>query len=221
MRIEPEPVDLEPGQRIVGESAGDGGRPGDMGEIAHPPHQPSGDPRRAARAPRDLARAFGLSTPMPSSVRPARDDAFKFLDRIEIQPHRNAEAVAQGRGQQALPGGRADQGERRQVDPHRARRRPLADDQVERAVLHRRVEHFLDHRIEPVDLVDEQDVAFLQIGEQRGEIARLGDDRAGRGAKPDAELARDDLGQRGLAEPRRPEEQHMIHRLAAAIGRFR
>jgi hypothetical protein len=34
--------------------------------------------------------------------------------------------------------------------------------------------------------------------------------------KPDAHLARDDLRQRGLAEPRRAEEQHVIHRLAAA-----
>ena len=55
----------------------------------------------------------------------------------------------------------------RQVDPHAARRRPLADDDVERAVLHRRIEHLLDHRIEPVDLVDEEHVVGLEIGQQR------------------------------------------------------
>ena len=45
---------------------------------------------------------------------------------------------------------------------HRARRRPLADDEVELEVLHRRIEDFLDRRIEPVDLVDEQHVARLR-----------------------------------------------------------
>ena len=99
-----------------------------------------------------------------------------------------------------------------------ARRRPLADHQVERAVLHRRIEHFLDRGREAVDLVDEQHVAVLEIGEQRGEIARLGDHRAGGGAEADAHLARDDLRQRGLAEPRRAEEQDMVERLAARLG---
>jgi hypothetical protein len=57
-----------------------------------------------------------------------------------------------------------------------------------------------------------------QVGEQRREIARLGDHRAGRGAEADAQFARDDLRQRRLAEAGRAEEQHMIQRLAA---RFR
>ena len=98
---------------------------------------------------------------------------------------------------------------------HRARRRPLADDQVELEILHRRIEDLLDRRIEPVDLVDEQDVALLEVGEQRREVAGLGDHRAGGGAEVDAELARDDLRQRGLAEARRADEQHVVERLAA------
>ena len=122
------------------------------------------------------------------------------------------------RGDQPLPGGRADQGEFGQVDPHRARRRPLADHQVERAILHRRIEDFLDRRREPVDLVDEEDVAILEIGEQGGEIARFGDHRPRGGAEADAELARDDLRQRGLAEPRRAEEEDMVERVAAPLG---
>ena len=71
-----------------------------------------------------------------------------------------------------------------------------------------------------MDLVDEEDVAILEIGEQGGEIARFGDHRPGRGAEADAELARDDLRQRGLAEPRRPEEEDMVERVAAALGRL-
>ena len=91
---------------------------------------------------------------------------------------------------------------RGKIDAHRARRRPLADDEVELEVLHRRIEDFLDRRIEPVDLVDEQHVAVFEIGEERGEIAGLGDHRARGRAEIDAELARHDLRERGLAEAR-------------------
>ena len=86
------------------------------------------------------------------------------------------------------------------------------------AVLHRRIEDLLDRGREPVDLVDEQDVAILEIGEQGGEVARFGDHRPGGGAKADAQLARDDLRQRRLAEARRPEEEDMVERVAAALG---
>ena len=54
-----------------------------------------------------------------------------------------------------------------------------------------------------------------RLVEQRGEIAGLGDDRPGRRAKADTEFARHDLRQRGLAEARGPDEQHMVQRLAA------
>jgi hypothetical protein len=90
---------------------------------------------------------------------------------------------------------------------------PFADDEVELEILHRRIEHLLDRRIEPVDLVDEENVALLQIGEQRREIAGLGDHRPRGGAEVDTKLARNDLRQGGLAEARRPDEQHVIERL--------
>jgi hypothetical protein len=67
-----------------------------------------------------------------------------------------------------------------------------------------------------VDLVDEQDIAVLEVGEQRGEVARLGDDRAGGGPEAYSELAGDDLGERCLAEPGRAEEEDMVERVAAA-----
>ena len=65
-----------------------------------------------------------------------------------------------------------------------------------------------------MDLVDEQHVARLQIGEQRREIARPRDHRPGGGAEADAELARDDLRQRRLAEAGRAVQQHVVERLA-------
>ena len=82
------------------------------------------------------------------------DDAGPVDLGVIEHAHGDAEAIAQRGGQQALAGGRADQRERRQVDPHAACRGALADDQVERAVLHRGVKHFLDDRMAPAFDVD-------------------------------------------------------------------
>ena len=51
-----------------------------------------------------------------------------------------------------------------------------------------------------------------------GEVARRGNDRARGRAEINAELARHDLGERGLAEAGRPCEQDMVERLAAGAG---
>ena len=64
-----------------------------------------------------------------------------------------------------------------------------------------------------MDFVDEQHVALFEIGQERGEIAGLGDHRPGGGAETDAEFARHDLRQRGLAEAGGAYEQHMVERL--------
>src|SRR5262249_7781172 len=77
------------------------------------------------------------------------------------------------------------------------------------------IEDLLDRRVEPVDLVDEEHVALFEIREQRREIARLGDHRTRGRAEVDAELARDDLRERGLAESRRTDEQHVVERFLA------
>src|SRR5690606_27942046 len=91
----------------------------------------------------------------------------------------------------------------------------LADDQIELKILHGRIEDLLDRRIETMDLVDEENVAFFEIGQQGRQIARLGYDGSGGGAKADAELLREDLRECGLAEPRRPGEQDVIECIAA------
>ena len=70
-----------------------------------------------------------------------------------------------------------------------------------------------------MNLVDEQHVARLQIGEQCREIAGPLEHRARGLAQVDAELGGDDVRQRRLAETRRPEDQHVIERLAARARR--
>ncbi len=97
-----------------------------------------------------------------------------------------------------------------QVDAHRARRGALADDQVELEILHGGVEHFLDRRLQPVDLIDEQDIPGLEVCQDCGEVAGALDHRAGGGAEADAELAGDDLGERGLAEAGGAVQQYVV-----------
>ena len=88
-------------------------------------------------------------------------DPDQVLHLVEIHPQHQAEAVPQGRGEEAGPGGGPHQGEVGQLQLHGAGPGPLADDQVQAEVLHGRVEDFLHHRGQAVDFVDEQDVLGL------------------------------------------------------------
>ena len=69
-----------------------------------------------------------------------------------------------------------------------------------------------------MDLVDEEDIAILEIGEERRKVAGLRDHRPRGRAEPDAELSRDDLRERRLAEAGRPHEQHVVERGLALLG---
>ena len=89
---------------------------------------------------------------------------------VELQALHDAEAIAQRRGQKPGAGGGPDQREGRQVQFDGARRRALADHDVELVVLQRRIQHLLHDRREAMDLIDEQHVARLQVGQQRGQI---------------------------------------------------
>ena len=188
-------------------------------EIMHPPQQTAGNARRAARTPGNLIRPLGRHADA-EDARAAGDDLLEFGLGIEIQPHRNAEAVPQRIGQQARARGGADQCEFREIDLHRTRCRPLPDNEIELKVLHCRIEDFLYCRIELVDLVDEQHIAMLEVGEERSEIARFGDDRPRGGAEIHTELAGDDLRQRRLSQAGRAYEQHVIERLLSGACRL-
>src|SRR5262249_40124708 len=155
---------------------------GDGSKVAHAAEQSSGDARRTARASRDLVGAVG-SEPDAEDARAAIDDLFQLSRAVKAQPHRNAKAVAQRIGEKARARRRADEREPREIDFHRPRRRPLADNQIELEILHRRIKDFLYCRIEAMNFIDEQHVTRFEIGKKRGEIAGLGDYRPGSGAE--------------------------------------
>jgi len=70
-----------------------------------------------------------------------------------------------------------------------------------------------------MDLVDEQDVAALQVGEQPGDVDLALERRPGGRVDVHAELDGDDAGERRLAQTGRSGEQHMVERVAAVPGR--
>jgi hypothetical protein len=69
-----------------------------------------------------------------------------------------------------------------------------------------------------VDFVDEQHVVRFEVGQDGGQVAGALEHRAGGLAQVDAHFGGDDVGQRGLAQARRAEEQHVVERLAALAG---
>src|SRR5262249_42438070 len=98
-------------------------------------------------------------------------------------------------------------------------RRSLADDEVELEVFHRWIEDLLHRRVQPVDLVDEQHVARLEVGEQRGQVAGPRDHWTRRHAKADAKLTRHDLRQRRLAEPGGTAQEDVVEGIASGARR--
>ena len=164
-----------------------------------------------------VARALGVDLD-PEDPGRALDDQRQVLGAVVLEAVGDAEAVAQRRRQQAGAGRRADQGEGRQRQGHRAGAGALAEHDRQLAVLHRRVERLLDGAAEAVDLVDEEDAAGLQRGEEGGDVGLALQRRAGGLHHRHPQLGGDDVGERGLAEPGRAGEQDVVERLAAAAA---
>ena len=101
-----------------------------------------------------------------------------------------------------------------------ARRRPLANNNVELIILKRRVKLLFQHRLHAVDLVQEEDLALAQVGENRGQVTLNLQRRAGGLLEADVEFIGNDGGKRRLSQAGRAEKQHMIKSFAAGFCRL-
>ena len=155
----------------------------------------------------------------PKDRRTAFDDVLQFRNRIKLQPNRNTKPVAQRRCEKTQTRGGCNQSEFRKINLHRTRRWPLADNQIQLIVFHCRIKDFFNSRIEPVDLVNEKNVALFQICEQSGEVPRFRNDRTGGRAEVHTKFARHDLGKGCFAEPGRPNEQDVVQSFPTRLGR--
>ena len=61
----------------------------------------------------------------------------------------------------------------RQIQPDRVGRRTFSDDDINGVVLHGRIKDLLDRAVETMDLIDEQDIVFLQIRQQCCKVSRF------------------------------------------------
>ncbi len=71
-----------------------------------------------------------------------------------------------------------------------------------------------------MDLVDEQHVALVELGQDGGEVAGTLEGGTRRHVQRHAHLRGGDAGQRGLAETGRPGEQQVVDGLATPAGRL-
>src|SRR5574337_691750 len=137
---------------------------------------------------------------------------------VEVQTLDHTEPVEQRRGQKPGASRGSDQGETRQLQTVGLCARTLTDNQVQPVIFHSRVEGFLDQRIQPVDLVNEQHILFPETGEDGCQVLLSFDHRPG--ADPDAHphLRGNDRGERGLAKARWAVEEQMVQRLSSRFG---
>ena len=104
-----------------------------------------------------------------------------------------------GELEQAGPRGRADKRERPNLHYMSARRRSLPDDDVEFVIFERGVELFFEHRLQAVNLVEEEHLALAKVGKDRRQIS-LDDERRPRALlKAHVEFVGNDGGERSFA----------------------
>jgi len=134
-------------------------------KVANATQQPVGDARSSARSLGDLLRAVLVDVDL-HHLGSAVDDLLEVPGGIEIEPHLDPEPRAHGRSEHAEPSGRADQGELLDLHGDRLRLGSFGEADFDLVILHRGIEELFDDGPEAVDLVDEEDVAFSQIGER-------------------------------------------------------
>jgi hypothetical protein len=97
----------------------------------------------------------------------------------------------------------------------------LTDDDVELVVLECCVEFFFEDGLEAVDLVEEEDLAVADVGEDGSEVALDLEGGAGSLLEADVELIGDDGGEGGFAEAWGTEEEDVVEGFAAGFGGFK
>ena len=212
-------VDLQGAQGLVGHGLSDDAVGLHLGKVPDTAEHPVGDTGRAPAAAGDLIGALGDDVHVQNPGGPGHD-LRQLLRGVQLQPQRHAEAVPQGRGKLARPGGGADERELGQVQPDGVGTGALAHDDVQSVILHSGIENFLHGAVQTVDLVHEQDVALVQVGQQGRQVAGLFDGRAGGDADARPHLLGDDARQGGFAQARRAVEQDVVQGLLPLAGGF-
>ena len=121
-------------------------------------------------------------------------------------------SISTGRG--------TNQREFRQVQADGIGAGAFAHDDIDGEILHGGVEDLFDYPVQAVDLVDEEDIAGVQVGQQGGQIAGLFDGGAGCDPYIHAHLIGDNPGEGRFAQTGRAVKEGVVQRLVTLPGGF-
>ncbi len=105
----------------------------------------------------------------------AANDGGEVLGGIVVESVSDAEAGAEWGAEESCASGGADEGEAREVEANRAGGGSLIDDDIDAEIFDGGVEVFFDDFGEAMDFVDEEDISFLEAGEEASEVASFFD----------------------------------------------
>lgn len=215
--VQSQRVDAFHRQGAVDDVAGQSPRALDLGIVADALEQAVGDTRRAARPRGDHLQRAAVEVQFQQPGR-AAEDVGQLGHRVKFKVVEHPEPAAEGRAEQPGPRGRPDQRKPLERKVDRLGVHAAVDGKVNLEIFHRRVDELLDRGAEPVDLVDEQDIARADVAQQAHYVALFGQGRAGADADGGVHLVGDDVGQRRLAQAGRAVKEDVIQRLAALPG---
>ena len=218
-RVEAQVIHLEEAERLRRNVLVDNTVAPHLCPVAHALEHAVRQTRSSTATAGDLERAVLADGNIKDGSR-AHNNRCKFLGRVILQAECNAEAVAQRTCEQARSRRRTDEREVGQIEANRSRGRPLPHHDIEREILERGIEHFLDHTVQAMNLVDEENVALFEVRENRSQVARSLNSRPARRADVRTELVGDHRSKRGLAKPRRAGEQDVVGALFALLRRL-
>ncbi len=140
--------------------------------------------------------------------------------RVELQAVDKAKPVSERGGQGASPGCSPNERKLREIQLHRSGCRALADHKIELIVFHRRIERFFNRGRKPMNLIDKQDIVFLEVRQNGGQVTRMGQHEAGGRAERRPHLTSNDMSDSGLPQPRRAIKDRVIERFVPLLRCF-
>ena len=105
----------------------------------------------------------------------AADDGGEVFGGIVVESVGDAEAGAEWGAEESGAGGGSDESEAGEVEANGAGGGALIDDDIDAEIFDGGVEVFFDDFGEAMDFVDEEDISFLEAGEEAGEVASFFD----------------------------------------------
>src|SRR5699024_9285474 len=141
----------------------------DLGEVANAAQQPVGYSGCTAGPAGDLGGPLRFDSHIEDPRRP-QNDRFEIGGGVVVEAGVETETVTQRTGYKTGSGGGPDQGEAGNVHADGTSRRTLAQHDVELEILDGRVEDLLYGSGQPVDLIDEENIAVTELREDRRQI---------------------------------------------------